>query len=71
MTTNLRKQSTWLMKSVASFLPWVFSIYIFYWLDYQIWTDETPHRGKLSVIIMATGMILSLLLWTYFKQKKK
>ena len=71
MAINLIKQTAWLMKSVVSFLPWIISIYFFYWLDQHVLTIDTPHRGKLSVIIMSTGMVLSLLLWTYFKEKKK
>ena len=48
------------IKAVYYFIPWVISIYIFYWLDTNLWTYETPHRGKISVIIMLLGMTISL-----------
>jgi len=70
MLSNLKNQISWLIKSAISFLPWILSIFIFYTLDYQIWTVDTPHRGKISVAIMAGGMILSLLVWSFFKKSK-
>jgi hypothetical protein len=40
-------------------------MYMLYWLEYgRIWTLDTPHRGKISVIILMTGMGLSFLVYT-------
>lgn len=40
-------------------------MYFFYWLDSSgTWTPETAHRGKLSVIILGSGMLLSFLAWS-------
>ena len=54
------QKSKKLIKAVYYFIPWAISIYIFYWLDTNLWTYETPHRGKISVIIMLLGMTISL-----------
>ena len=56
------------IKNIINFVPWVISIYIFYFLDTHLWTYETPHRGKVSVIIMTLGMLLSLKLYTLNKK---
>ncbi len=52
--------------------PWVASMYVFYWLDSsQVWTSETPHRGKLSVALLGGGMILSFLVWSYLSRHRR
>lgn len=48
-----------------SLAPWVCVMYLFYWLDSSgTWTRETPHRGKLSILMLSAGMVLSLLAWS-------
>jgi len=43
-----------------AFTPWVISMYTLYWLEYgEIWTTASAHRGKISVAILAGGMVLS------------
>lgn len=50
--------------------PWMLAMYLFYWLDSSgIWTRETPHRGKLSVAILGTGMLLSFLLYSFLAKR--
>ena len=45
------------LKVAIAFTPWLISMYILYWLNYgEIWTSETPHRGKISVAILVVGM---------------
>ena len=45
-------------------------MYAFYWLDSSgTWTTDTPHRGKLSVMILGSGMLLSFLLHTWLTRK--
>ena len=51
----------------VALLPWLLSMYGFYWLESSgTWTAETPHRGKLSVALLATGMALSFMIYTRF-----
>tara|TARA_B100001175_G_C19262054_1_gene519920 strand:- start:112 stop:315 length:204 start_codon:yes stop_codon:yes gene_type:complete len=59
---SIIEQSKKAFKNILNFTPWVISIYIFYLLDTNLWTYETPHRGKISVIIMSLGMIISLII---------
>ena len=60
------------LKIAVSLLPWVLGCFTFYWLDSSgTWTPETPHRGKLSVLILATGMVLSLLLYTWLSNREQ
>lgn len=62
------------LEVAVSLAPWVISMYVFYWLDSSgIWTSATPHRGKMSVAILAAGMLLSFLTASFFagrRQKK-
>ncbi|MEL7449965.1 MAG: hypothetical protein AAFN78_12200 [Pseudomonadota bacterium] len=52
--------------------PWLLSMYTFYWLDASgTWTRDTPHRGKLSVVLLAFGMVLSFLLSGYLARRHR
>ena len=58
-------------KLMIAFAPWVLACYTFYWLHVGgTWTSETPHRGKLSVILLGTGMVLSFLTHSRFISNK-
>jgi hypothetical protein len=60
------------MQTVIAFVPWVLSAYLLYWLEYgEIWTTETAHRGKVSVVILAIGMGLSFLVNSHFAKSEK
>jgi hypothetical protein len=59
-----------LLEIAVAITPWLISMYFFYWLDAsQTWTSETAHRGKLSVIILASGMLLSFLVHAIFSRR--
>jgi len=59
-------------KLLIAFTPWVLACYAFYWLHVSgTWTGETPHRGKMSVILLGTGMVLSFLLQSSFIGNKR
>lgn len=53
-----------ILKIILSLLPWLLSMYGFYWLDSNLWDASTPHRGKLSVLLMGSGMALSFLMYS-------
>jgi len=60
------------LKVAIAFAPWLISMYVFYWLDHsETWTSETPHRGKISVAILAAGMVLSFLVQSHFAKRKQ
>jgi len=63
----LKSRSLHALRVAVAFSPWVASMYLFYWLDSSgTWTSETPHRGKISVVILAIGMLLSFLVHSRF-----
>ena len=58
------------LKIVVAFIPWILASYAFFWLHSSgTWTVDTPHRGKISVVILGTGMVLSFLLHSYLTRK--
>ena len=59
-------------KLMIAFTPWVLACYTFYLLHAGgTWTGETPHRGKLSVILLGSGMVLSFLIQSGFIRNKR
>ncbi len=67
LTSRLRLTAVWLVAA----LPWLVSMYAFYWLDSSgTWTIDTPHRGKLSVMILGSGMLLSFLLHSWLTRSQ-
>ena len=55
------------LKLLIAFTPWVLACYAFYWLHTSgTWTGETPHRAKMSVTLLGTGMALSFLIQSRF-----
>lgn len=60
------------LEVAISFVPWLISMYTLYWLEYgEIWTTDTPHRGKTSVTILVIGMVLTLLVYSYFSRREQ
>lgn len=67
MPNTLKSRALKTLKILVAFAPWVFASYLFYWLESSgTWTSDTPHRGKLSVAILASGMLLSFLIHSWF-----
>lgn len=55
-----------LLKLALVLVPWVLSMYALYWLDASgMWSRDTPHRGKMSVILLVSGMLSSFIAYTY------
>jgi hypothetical protein len=60
------------MEIALALAPWVLAMYVFYRLDASgVWTADTPHRGKLSVALLAAGMFASFLVHSYFSQRRR
>lgn len=71
MQSALRQGLVKALKLMIAFTPWVLACYTFYWLHASgAWSSETPHRGKLSVILLGTGMVLSFLIQSGFIRNK-
>ncbi len=57
-------------KVAFALLPWLAAMYLYYWLDSSgTWSIDTPHRGKLSVLILASGMGLSFLIYSRLTER--
>lgn len=68
---TLKKLVPRTFKAAMALTPWLMAMYVFFWLDSsETWTSETPHRGKISVALLASGMLLSFLLHSYFAGRK-
>jgi hypothetical protein len=62
MRKSLKSRTLYSLKIAVGLVPWIAAMYGFYWLDASgTWTPDTPHRGKMSVALLATGMMLSFL----------
>ena len=72
MAGSLKTRTHQALKRIIAFTPWLIAMYLFYWLDHSgTWTIDTPHRGKISVAILATGMVLSFLVQSHFTKRKQ
>ena len=72
MPESLKTKTRAALRTAVAFTPWLIAMYGFYWLDSSgAWTSDTPHRGKLSVLILASGMGLSFLVYSYFCRRKQ
>ncbi len=61
----------WLAMAVTA-LPWLLAMYLFFWLDQSgTWTSETPHRGKLSVLLLGAGMLASFGLYSLLMRRER
>ena len=60
-----------ILKIAIALMPWLASTWVFYWLEASgTWVNETPHRGKMSVVLLGTGMGASFLLYSWLIRKK-
>jgi len=70
MFASLKSRPRYVFEVVVSLLPWLMSAFVLYWLEYgEIWTTDTAHRGKISVVILAIGMGLSFLVKSHFASR--
>jgi hypothetical protein len=53
-----------------SLLPWAFALYLHYRFEHGgVWRVEMPFRALISVVILALGMGLSLLLHSLISKR--
>ena len=72
MALSLKMQARHVLDTAMAFTPWLISMYTLYWLDYgEIWTSETAHRGKISVVILVIGMASSFFVHSYLARREQ
>ena len=64
---NVRRLILWCAVS----LPWLIALYMHFWLAQNAdWWPEQSYRGLTSVLLLALGMLVSFLLYGFFKAKR-
>tara|TARA_B100000035_G_scaffold232904_1_gene201153 strand:- start:1010 stop:1213 length:204 start_codon:yes stop_codon:yes gene_type:complete len=49
-----------------SLTPWVVSLFLHYWLEYEkVWSVDMPYRALVSAILIFFGMALSFFLHSW------
>ena len=62
---------SWL-KIAAALAPCILSMYSLYYLGkHEFWVPETPHRDKMTILILILGMAMSFFARSYFVQRTK
>ena len=70
MQNSLKMHTRNALKVAIAFTPWLISMFVLYWLEQgEVWTTETAHRGKTTVVILAVGMGLSFLVQSRFAKR--
>lgn len=70
MRGDLNAKALVALRLAIAALPWLLSMYTFFWLDRSgTWTSETPHRGKMSVALLAAGMAISFLVYSRWSKR--
>jgi len=47
-------------------------MYLLFWLGkHEVWLPETPHRDKITIMVLIVGLALSFLLYSTSDKKKK
>ncbi len=71
MEKQQRGKTRAVVETLITFTPWLISMYTLYCLEYaELWTTETPHRGKTSVAILIIGMLSSFFVYSHFATKR-
>lgn len=60
MSSDLTTRFGSWLKIAAALAPCILSMYLLYCLGkYEIWVPETPHRDKMTIVILVIGMAMS------------
>lgn len=72
MGNQLKIQARNTFKLAIALSPWLFSMYLLYWLGkYEVWLPETAHRDKITIVVLIAGMGLSFLLQAHFSKRRQ
>lgn len=72
MLDTLKSWTLEALKIAIVMMPMFVAMYGLYWLGkHEIWVPETPHRDKITIVIVAAGMVLSFALQTHFSRRAK
>ena len=72
MSSDLTARFGSWLKILVALAPCILSMYLLYCLGkYEIWVPETPHRDKMTIVILIIGMALSFFTRSYFVKRTK
>ena len=72
MSSDLTTRFGSWLKIAAALAPYILSMYLLYCLGkYEIWVPETPHRDKMTIVILIIGMAISFFARSYFVKRTK
>jgi hypothetical protein len=72
MLNSLKIKVIYGLKIAIALTPLLTSMYLLFWLGKaEIWVPETAHRDKMTIAIVAVGMVLSFLLQSHFAKRGK
>ncbi len=72
MSSDLTTRFGSWLKIAAALAPCILSMYLLYCLGkYEIWVPETPHRDKMTIVILIIGMAMSFFARSYFVKRTK
>ncbi len=72
MSSDLTTRFGSWLKIAAPLAPCILSMYLLYCLGkYEIWVPETPHRDKMTIVILIIGMAISFFARSYFVKRTK
>ena len=72
MSSDLTTRFGSWLKIAAALAPCILSMYLLYCLGkYGIWVPETPHRDKITIVILIIGMAISFFARSYFVKRTR
>jgi hypothetical protein len=70
MANGLGNTVKYVFKISLALTPCIISMYLLYWLGAsETWVPETPHRDKITGVILITGLGLSFFIQSYIWKK--
>ena len=72
MSSDLTTRFGSWLKIAGALAPCILSMYLLFCLGkYEIWVPETPHRDKMTIVILIIGMAMSFFARSYFVKRTK
>jgi hypothetical protein len=72
MMNYLKEKAKYILTIAFALTPCIASMYLIYWLDIsETWIPQTPHRDKITIVILGSGLVLSFFLQTYISKRNQ
>ena len=72
MQEDFQASILYYLKVIASSMPLILSMFVLYYFGkHEVWIPETPHRDKMTILILVLGFSLSFFLHSFLNGWKK